>query len=88
MSRGRIERILKFTFRCSEYTAEMNELGVEITDSMDTLLERVEMVLLKTNDDRPHLEQVLAVLKAGMPIFIDKPVAGAQRSRKSRRSSR
>jgi hypothetical protein len=33
--------------------------------------------LLETNDGRPHLEQVLPVLKAGKPVFIDKPIAGS-----------
>ena len=35
------------------------------------------MVLLETNDGRPHLEQALQVLKAGKPMFIDKPVAAS-----------
>jgi predicted dehydrogenase len=40
------------------------------------LLQKVDVVLLETNDGRPHLEQALAVMKAGKPLFIDKPVAG------------
>ncbi len=35
------------------------------------------MVLLESVDGRPHLEQVRPVLKAGKPVFIDKPVAGS-----------
>jgi predicted dehydrogenase len=34
-------------------------------------------VLLESVDGRPHLEQVKPVLKAGKPVFIDKPVAGS-----------
>ena len=34
-------------------------------------------MLLETNDGRPHLEQILPVLKAGKPMFIDKPLAGS-----------
>jgi predicted dehydrogenase len=37
----------------------------------------VDFVLLETNDGRPHLEQALPVLKAGKPVFIDKPIAGS-----------
>lgn len=64
------------TKRVPEYTAKVKELGVEIVDSIDELLKRVDVVLLETNDGRPHLEQVLPVLKAGKPVFIDKPIAG------------
>jgi predicted dehydrogenase len=35
------------------------------------------VVLLETNDGRPHAEQALPVLKAGKPVFIDKPIAGS-----------
>ena len=35
------------------------------------------MVLLESVDGRPHLEQVKPVLKAGKPVFIDKPIAGS-----------
>ncbi len=58
------------------YTKEIQELGVEIVDSISELLTRVDGVLLETNDGRPHLEQVLPVLQAGKPVFIDKPMAG------------
>jgi len=34
-------------------------------------------VLLETNDGRPHLEQVIPVIAAGKPVFVDKPIAGS-----------
>jgi predicted dehydrogenase len=49
--------------------------GVEILDSIDALLKKVDVVLLETNDGRPHLQQALPVFKAGKRMFIDKPVA-------------
>jgi predicted dehydrogenase len=52
-------------------------MGVEIVDSIDTLTKKVDVVLLETNDGRPHLEQIIPVLKAGKPVFIDKPIAGS-----------
>ena len=52
-------------------------MGVEIIDSIDELLEKVDVVLLETNDGRCHFEQVLSVLKAGKPVFVDKPLAGS-----------
>jgi predicted dehydrogenase len=50
---------------------------VEIVDSIDALLSKVDVVFLESVDGRPHLEQVKPVLKAGKPVFIDKPVAGS-----------
>jgi predicted dehydrogenase len=63
--------------RVPGYTETVRELGVEIVDSIPALLERVDVVLLETNDGRPHLEQALPVLKAGKRLFIDKPIAGS-----------
>lgn len=62
--------------RVPGYTQEVRKLGVEIVDSIPALIEKVDVVLLETNDGRPHLEQVLPVLRAGKPTFIDKPIAG------------
>lgn len=63
--------------RVPEYTAEVKKLGVRIVGTIDELLGQVDVVLLETNDGRPHLEQVLPVLKAKKPVFVDKPVAGS-----------
>lgn len=52
-------------------------LGVSVVDSLDALLEAVDVVLLETNDGRRHLEQAELVLKAGKRVFIDKPLAGS-----------
>ena len=65
------------TSRVPKYTEEIKALGVEIVDSIDDLLKRVDCVLLETNDGRPHLEQAIPVFKAGKPVFIDKPLAGS-----------
>lgn len=63
--------------RIPEYTEQVKEMGVEIVDSIDELLGRVDVVLLETNDGHPHLEQALPVLEAGKRLFIDKPIAGS-----------
>lgn len=65
------------TVRVPQYTIDIQKYGVKIVDSIDALVEQVDAVLLETNDGRPHLEQVRPVLKAGKPVFIDKPVAGS-----------
>ena len=63
--------------RIPGYTEEIQKLGVTIVDSIDALLEQVDVVLLETNDGRLHLEQVLPVFKAKKPVFIDKPIAAS-----------
>ncbi len=55
--------------------AAVKNMGVEIVDSIDDLLKKVDVVLLETIDGRPHYEQALPVLKAGKRMFIDKPLA-------------
>ena len=59
------------------YTEDVRKLGVEIANSIDELLGKVDVVLLETNDGRLHLEQALQVLKAGKRMFIDKPIAAS-----------
>ncbi len=61
--------------RIPGYTEDVKKLGVEIVGSIKELLSRTDVILLETNDGRPHLEQAMEVLKAGKPVFVDKPVA-------------
>jgi len=61
--------------RIPGYTEEAKKYGVEIVNSIAELLGKVDCILLETNDGNLHLEQALEVMKAGKPMFIDKPVA-------------
>ena len=63
--------------RIPGYTEDVKKLGVEITDSIEELLEKTDVILLETNDGRLHLEQALIVMKAGKRMFIDKPIAAS-----------
>jgi predicted dehydrogenase len=63
--------------RVPEYTVKIKALGVEVVEDLNAMISQVDAVLLETNDGRPHLEQAFPVLKAGKPLFIDKPVAGS-----------
>lgn len=65
------------TKRIPGYIEEVKKYGVEIVPSIKDLLRKVDFVLLETNDGRPRLAQALEVLKAGKPMFIDKPVAAS-----------
>ena len=62
--------------RVEGFTKQISEMGIEIVDSIDLLLTKVDAVLLESVDGRPHLEQIKPVIAAGKPVFIDKPVAG------------
>ena len=68
--------IVGSTQRVPEYTEKVKSMGVEIVDSIDALLAKVDVVFLESNDGRVHLEQLRPVLAAGKPVFIDKPIAG------------
>ena len=63
--------------RIPKYTEEVKGMGVQIVDSIQSLLKMVDVVLLETNDGRLHKEQAFQVLKAGKPMFIDKPTAAS-----------
>jgi predicted dehydrogenase len=69
--------IVSSTRRVPEYTAIVKAMGVEIVDSVEALVERVDAVLLESNDGRVHLEQLGPVLRARKPVFVDKPLAGS-----------
>lgn len=69
--------ILSSVERIPAYTVEVQKLGVEIVNSIDELLPKVDFVMLETNDGRLHLEQALPVLKAGKRMFIDKPMTAS-----------
>jgi predicted dehydrogenase len=71
------EDIREWKERIPAFTEEVKGQGVEIVDSIDALLERVDVVLLSCIDGNRHLEQALPALKAGKPLFIDKPFAAS-----------
>lgn len=63
--------------RVARFTEDLRKTGVEIVDTIPKLLEKVDVVLLESVDGRIHLQEAIPVLKAGKPLFIDKPVAGS-----------
>jgi predicted dehydrogenase len=72
--------IASSSVRIPGYSAEVEALGVEVMGDTSSfqlgeMLEKVDVVFLETNDGNPRLEQAVQVLRAGKPMFIDKPVA-------------
>jgi len=63
--------------RVPEYTEAVKKMGVEIVDSIDALLPKVDAFLLESNDGKVHLEQLRPLLRTKKPVFIDKPLAAS-----------
>jgi hypothetical protein len=63
--------------RREQYTNELREAGIQIYDTIEEMLEHVDVVLLESVDGRPHLEQARPVIAAGKPLFVDKPMAAS-----------
>lgn len=63
--------------RVAMFTEQIRSMNIEIVDSIPKLLEKVDVVLLESVDGRIHLEEATPVIKAGKPLFIDKPAAGS-----------
>lgn len=62
--------------RIEGFTKTLREKhSIEIVDTIEALLGKVDVVLLESVDGRQHLQQAKPVFKAGKPVFIDKPVA-------------
>lgn len=62
--------------RVDKYAEELaRDWKVEIVPDIATLLTKVDAVLLESVDGRPHLAQAKAVIAAGKPLFIDKPLS-------------
>ncbi len=57
------------------WTENSKKRGIQIVNSVDKLIAMSDVVMLETNDGRPHLEQLMPVFKAKKPVFIDKPIA-------------
>lgn len=61
--------------RLEGYTKEMKASGVEIVESIEALLTKVDAVILHSLDGRTHLRQAAPVFASGKRLFIDKPLA-------------
>lgn len=70
--------------RIERFTADVTgKLQIPLVDSIDTLLTRVDAVLLLSVDARQHLAQVKPVLAAHKRVFIDKPITASYRDAKA-----
>lgn len=69
--------------RVPKYIEDVKGYDVAIVSSIPDLLNMVDVVLLESNDGRVHLEQVIPVLEAKKPVFVDKPIAASYKDAKT-----
>ena len=63
--------------RVDGFTEQLRGMDVEIVDSIDELLEKVDAVMLESVDGSQHLDQARPIFASGKPLFIDKPLAAS-----------
>jgi predicted dehydrogenase len=62
--------------RIDKFTAELQDkYKIEMVNSISTLCDKVDAILLESVDGRVHLEQARQVFLKKKPLFIDKPLA-------------
>ena len=59
----------------NERTNILKGYGVEIVDKPEDLIGRVDAVMIEYNEGAKHLEASRPFMEAGLPVFIDKPLA-------------
>lgn len=66
--------------RLDEYSSKLkDQYGVKFYDTIEELCRNVDAVCIESLDGRPKLEQIKPVLKAGKPVYLDKPMAASLR---------
>jgi len=58
-----------------ERTEILRRYGVEIVDQPESLIGLVDAVMVEYNEGAKHLEASRPFIEAGLPVFIDKPLA-------------
>jgi|SRR4051794_7636768 len=61
--------------RVAPYTEQLRGYGVEIVGRPEDLLGKIDAVLIEANESTVHLERAMPFIAAGLPVWIDKPLA-------------
>jgi hypothetical protein len=74
--KGGSKEIKSSADRIDKFAEELKtKWKIEFSPDIASLCRKVDAVLIESVDGRQHLEQAKAVIAAGKPIFIDKPLA-------------
>jgi hypothetical protein len=66
--------------RVDGFAADLSgKYGVKICDSIESVVQDVDAVMILSVDGRPHLQEARQVFPFHKPVFIDKPMAGSLR---------
>ncbi len=64
--------------RIDKYTETLTkEYGLKLYPTIAELCKNVDAIMLESVDGRPKVRQAIPVIDAGLPLFIDKPMAGS-----------
>ena len=64
--------------RLDKFTETLTkQYGVKLYPTITELCKNVDAVMLESVDGRPKVRQAIPVLNAGLPLYIDKPMAGS-----------
>jgi hypothetical protein len=64
--------------RIDKYTETLTkEYGLKLYSTIAELCKNVDAIMLESVDGRPKVRQAIPVIDAGLPLFIDKPMAGS-----------
>jgi predicted dehydrogenase len=61
--------------RIAGFTEQVHSCGVELVDSPEVMIGRIDAVLVLSLQGSAHLERVRPFLEAGVPAYVDKPFA-------------
>ena len=61
--------------RIPGFVQQLRDFGVEILERPGDLLGRVDAVFVEANDGSVHTDLALPFVDAGLPVFVDKPLA-------------
>ena len=61
--------------RVERFANDLEQRGVQLYSTIEAMLPEVDGILLLSVDGRPRLEQAKPVIAAGLPIYLDKPMA-------------
>ena len=64
--------------RIDKFTGQLTkDYRLKLYPTIAELCKNVDAVMLESVDGRPKVRQIIPVLDAGLPVFIDKPMAGS-----------
>lgn len=61
--------------RIPGFTQQMQKYGIPLVDTPEEIIGHVDAVMVESVDGSVHYDRTLPFLEAGIPIFIDKPLA-------------